>query len=636
MRIGVRAYLIIAAIAVFSCIASPPIRSESPARILPVEIVPVAGHSSSVEKVTFSTDGRWIASQGYFGDRSIKLWEAGTGKLVRTFKHAGGLSLIRFSRDGRRMFAKAGNAVSIWDIESGALLRDLGTGGPVGAVAVSPDERLLAFAREGSEVAGGSEQTDISLWDMNSGETVWNVAGGAEQIAFSPDSRIIATTRQDNSFIEPTLKLWAAGTGRLLWSLAEGSHRTSAISFSPDSRWLAAAVAGRDYKYAIFVWSAVDGRLLQTFGATEGQINALAFSPDGKFLISGGDDRPQELGEHIQNTLDTGAENNIKIWEPTTGKLLKSFGSRAGVVKSLAISHDGKRLISGGDTLRMWDAGTGRLLHALPSKTNGIAAVASSPDGSKVAAHSVRGQITVWDTKAGTLFRGTQKPTDTPTANLSIAFSSDGTKLLAGGVFTTKYSQPLRNKTTLWDLTGSGANHKFDGYGAVAFSSDDRQVLSGSAVYGNVAIKEWDALTGRPIRTFTTNSRSSSAFSSARQLVAVGSTPDGRSIVSVFEGDIGKIWDTSTGRLARSFKVGAFQEGEEGNVWGQAVLSPDRSRLFAVQGREGPIKALDVTTGKMMWAVDAKEALNQASESWWESDINAEAVSNSGHFVVLR
>ncbi|HOK23849.1 MAG TPA: WD40 repeat domain-containing protein, partial [Candidatus Hydrothermia bacterium] len=41
------------------------------------------GHKDAVNSVCFSPDGKYIASGS--DDNTIKLWEASTGKLVRTF-----------------------------------------------------------------------------------------------------------------------------------------------------------------------------------------------------------------------------------------------------------------------------------------------------------------------------------------------------------------------------------------------------------------------------------------------------------------------------------------------------------------------------------------------------------------------
>jgi WD40 repeat protein len=73
------------------------------------------GHTSNITSVTFSPDGRRIASGSY--DGTVKLWETETGKEVFTLRgHTGGVLCVAFSSDGRRLAAGSiDHTVKIWD-----------------------------------------------------------------------------------------------------------------------------------------------------------------------------------------------------------------------------------------------------------------------------------------------------------------------------------------------------------------------------------------------------------------------------------------------------------------------------------------------------------------------------------------
>jgi WD40 repeat protein len=62
--------------------------------------VPQVGHSEAVQAVAFSPDGRFVLSGS--ADQTMKLWDAATGALIRTFGDgAGSISSVAFASDGR-------------------------------------------------------------------------------------------------------------------------------------------------------------------------------------------------------------------------------------------------------------------------------------------------------------------------------------------------------------------------------------------------------------------------------------------------------------------------------------------------------------------------------------------------------
>jgi WD40 repeat protein len=111
---------------------------------------------------------------------------------------------------------------------------------------------------------------------------------GATRLAFSPDGRLLATS----TFQTNTIKLWETATGRELRNLSGGGQNTSSMSpvfaFSPDSRLLATTGANNSIK----VWEVANGREVQTL--TGGQASLMsafgftyvAFSGDGKKLVA--------------------------------------------------------------------------------------------------------------------------------------------------------------------------------------------------------------------------------------------------------------------------------------------------------------------------------------------------------------
>ncbi len=70
------------------------------------ELRSFGGHTSSVESVAVSHDGRFALSGS--SDGTLKLWELSTGKELRGFKgHTGQVNSVGFSPNGR--FALTGS-----------------------------------------------------------------------------------------------------------------------------------------------------------------------------------------------------------------------------------------------------------------------------------------------------------------------------------------------------------------------------------------------------------------------------------------------------------------------------------------------------------------------------------------------
>jgi WD40 repeat protein len=113
----------------------------------------------AIWSVAISPDGQMIASGGF--DQPIMLWNAGTGKLVRTLtEHSGTVRSVTFSANGK-LLASGGDdkTLRIWNYQTGELLQTLGHSGPVHCVAFSPD---------GQTLISGSADTTIKVWHIDS------------------------------------------------------------------------------------------------------------------------------------------------------------------------------------------------------------------------------------------------------------------------------------------------------------------------------------------------------------------------------------------------------------------------------------------------------------------------------------
>jgi WD40 repeat protein len=167
--------------------------------------------------VAFSPDGKLLAMCASNDSNArmpggIKLWDLAANREREDFAGAKVSALgVAFSPDGKLLAscAPAGPSVTIWDVASGKQVRMVQDSASVRHLAFSPDGKLLATAHGGGARRGNGS---VQLWDTTSWQ---EVAYGqahrqlAVSVAFSPDSRTLASASMDG-----TAMLWDLTTAR--------------------------------------------------------------------------------------------------------------------------------------------------------------------------------------------------------------------------------------------------------------------------------------------------------------------------------------------------------------------------------------------------------------------------------------
>jgi WD40 repeat protein len=268
--------------------------------------------------------------------------------------------------------------------------------------------------------------------------------------AIKPDLSLFA------SVTDKIIKLWDVNTGKRRHTLNGHEYKVSSVTFSPQGDMLASGSMD-----SIKLWNVKTGKLITTLGTGlfftaghEKAVNSVAFTPDGNYLVSGG------------------ADKNVKVWELSTGKVLKTLTGHHGEITSIAITthEDNILVIASGSqdkTIKLWFNTVP--LYTLEGHEDTIQSIAFSPDGKTLASGSRDKTIKLWSVP----------PTEEPPRTLqmfeddvvSIAFHPKG-EILAS---------ISGSQITLWNVKSGEILNTLQQDAlaqSVAFSSDGRTLAT--------------------------------------------------------------------------------------------------------------------------------------------------------------
>ena len=235
----------------------------------------LGGHTDTIASISFSPDGKRLASASF--DKTVRIWDLEARKSVLTYTgHSDFVHAVAFGPKGEWFVsASKDRSVRLVDAKTGqSRLTFSGMDQDVLAVAARPD---------GQQVVSSGFESQLFWWNAQTGERVRRQAGhdvAVHELAFSPDGSFAVSAGADK-----TVRVWDAKNGASLRVLPVGSMVYS-VAVRADGKQVAAG----SFDGAVRVWDAATGRLLLTLLAVPGEGPAgdwLALTPEA--YVAGSD-----------------------------------------------------------------------------------------------------------------------------------------------------------------------------------------------------------------------------------------------------------------------------------------------------------------------------------------------------------
>ena len=230
----------------------------------------IAEHDDYVWKIRFSRDGKRVAFVHWEGPVEIR--DGRNFRLLRKFKTARGPIHFAFSANADVIgYCENDKVTRIHNLKTGKTT-NLATGNP---------QPQMAFDFNGKIVATGGYGNAVKLWSVTNGKLLKTLDAGRKKggliPVFNPDEEVIAVGHR-NSYTS----LFDSSSGKKLHVLRKAM--TQEIAFSPDGQTLACTYVDASFG----LWNVADGKQKVLKPTTGKELYTVSWSPDGKLIATAG------------------------------------------------------------------------------------------------------------------------------------------------------------------------------------------------------------------------------------------------------------------------------------------------------------------------------------------------------------
>jgi WD40 repeat protein len=509
----------------------------------------LVGSSSFFRDITFSPDGKFLASGSF--DGSVKLWDMRSRAVVRTLKgHDGSVNRLSFSKDSGLLLSGGwGGQIVLWDPVTGDKVKQIDSHSTIifGLTFIDEGRTVLSADMSGglhffdlhtnalpNSISGHSD-TITSVASLNQGHEVvsasadgalkfWKMDDGSPTGVLPIRSTIkdmIVSSDQGRVYIlaDDTIQEWSLKTRQMIMHIRGDDlsfTEIHSIAISQSGRLLACGGQTKEKKVYVAILDLQTGRLIRKLEGHEKEINGLCFRGDD-LVISGSDDQtirtwsltrpdgstvfktlaapPQLLRLDPTGTyLAVATMDKVHVWD-LSGNELTTFRGHQGRITALNFSADGRYLASGANDklIGLWDLKNPGHVKMLSGHTEAVTALAFDEEGRYLISGSADYSVKVWDIQNHALSKRLFKLDDSIN-DFSVRTDSS----LAIGVSTKGYIQFWNLSSALpMDTINVGAPLR------LAATTNDGRLLASTG--SDNSVKIWKTAPLVLLRTLTTD-----------------------------------------------------------------------------------------------------------------------------------
>ena len=320
-----------------------------------------SGHSSQVNRISFSSDGNYFLTSSVT-DSFVIIWEVKSGLMKQR---------LEVGKEAVAAFSHSGSHLIVGDYEGNIILCDVQTG----RVLINLYKHLgrikdIAFSSDDHYCISGADDNTVVLWDLEKNERkaiFGEQTTGVESVDISQDNTHIAT---------------CSGAGNVLvYSLDSYLYRV-VLSFDAGSPCHVKFINNTDG----IIWTYHN---LYSFDVIKGKIIP---------LLQSNNERTFHL-LHAENQLVVDGIKDTKIIDLVTGSIIRLCDESPWGIEAVALSPKTNQCLTttGDKIIRLWDIRTGACIRSYNSYNDLIDMSAFSESGKYCVFRSSNTSLNVFD-----------------------------------------------------------------------------------------------------------------------------------------------------------------------------------------------------------------------------------------------